>query len=90
MACGCTVASSNVGAIPEILEYEGEKAGICFAPQNADEVANAAKVLYDDDTYRMQLSEKAREKVYGSYTTEKIWPQLTDIWKHVISQEERT
>lgn len=89
MACGCAVASSNVGAIPEILEYEGEKAGICFMPQDADEVAKAAKALYEDDTYRMQLSEKAGKKVYGSYTTEKIWPQLTDIWKHVISQEER-
>ena len=85
MACGCAVASSNVGAIPEILEFEGEKAGICFAPRNADEVANAAKTLYKDEAYRMQLSEKAREKVYSSYTTEKIWPQLTNIWKHVIS-----
>ena len=80
MACGCAIASSNVGAIPEMLEYEGEKAGICFTPESADEVANAAKALYKDDTYRSKLSEKAREKVRNTYTTEKIWPILTNIW----------
>ena len=85
MACGCTVASSNVGAIPEILDYKGEKTGICFKPQSADEVANAVKQLYEDDAYRASLSEKAREKVRGTYTTEKIWPQLTNIWKQVNS-----
>ena len=81
MACGCTIASSNVGAIPEILNYKGESAGICFNPESADEVAKAANTLYKDDSYRTQLSEKAKEKVYSTYTTEKIWPQLLNIWR---------
>ena len=81
MACGCTIASSNVGAIPEILDYKGETAGICFNPQSADEVAKATNALYKDDAYRTQLSEKAKEKVYSTYTTEKIWPQLINIWR---------
>lgn len=81
MACECAIASSNVGAIPEILDCKGEMAGICFNSQSADEVAHAVKALYKDDAYRIQLSEKAKEKVYSTYTTEKIWPQLTNIWR---------
>ena len=81
MACGCAIASSNVGAIPEILDCEGETAGICFNPQNAGEVAHAVNALYKDDSYRTKLTEKAKEKVYGIYTTEKIWPQLLNLWR---------
>lgn len=81
MACGCTVLSSDVGAIPEILDFNGETAGICFSPQSTDEVANALNALYKNKTYRIHLSEKARKKVYSTYTTEKIWSQLANIWK---------
>lgn len=81
MACGCAIASSNVGAIPEMLDYKGEMAGICFKPQSADEVANAAMALYKNDAYRIQLSKKAKEKVYSTYTTDKIWPQLLNLWR---------
>jgi glycosyltransferase involved in cell wall biosynthesis len=81
MACGCAIASTNVGAIPEILNFKGEIAGICFEAQNAKEVTNAVNKLYKDDIYRKQLSEKAKEKVYSTYTTEKIWPQLLNIWR---------
>ena len=85
MACGCTIASTNVGAIPEMLEHKGERAGICFNPQSADEVAHAANAFYNDNVFREQLSEKAKEKVYSTYTTERIWPQLTNIWEYVNS-----
>lgn len=87
MACGCPIASSNVGAIPEILDCDGVTAGICYPPQSAKEVAQAANALYADDTYRKRLAEKAKEKVYSKYTTEKIWPQLTNIWKDVNNRE---
>ena len=68
-----------------MLEHKGERAGICFNPQSADEVAHAANALYNDNVFREQLSEKAKEKVYSTYTTERIWPQLTNIWEYVNS-----
>lgn len=80
MAGRCAIASSNVGAIPEMLEYEGESTGICYAPGSADAVADAINTLYEDDTLRNNLTEKAREKVIGNYTLQKIWPQLTNLW----------
>ncbi|MBQ5742340.1 MAG: glycosyltransferase family 4 protein [Bacteroidaceae bacterium] len=81
MDCGCAIASSNVGAIPEMLEYNGEMTGICFNPQSAEEVTNAVNALYKDDTHRIQLAEKAKEKVYNTYTMEKVWAQITNLWK---------
>ena len=81
MACGCAIASSNVGAIPEMLDYKGETAGICYHPQKTEDVVNAINALYKDDTYRKQVSEKAKEKVYRTYTMEMVWPQLINIWQ---------
>lgn len=81
MACGCCIASSNVGAIPEMLDYNGEKAGICYNPKSANEVEKALNTLYNDDMYRKQLSAKAKTKVYGTYTMKSIWPLLTNLWR---------
>ena len=80
MACGCTIAASNVGAIPEMLDYNGELAGVCYNPQSAEEVTNAVNKLYQDGNYRTQLTKKAKEKLYNTYTIEKVWSQLTKVW----------
>ena len=80
MACGCAIAASNVGAIPEMLDYNGELAGVCYKSQSAEEVTNAVNKLYQDDNYRTQLAKKAKEKLYNTYTIEKVWSQLTKVW----------
>lgn len=80
MACGCAIVSSNVGAIPEMLDYNGELTGICYNPQSAEEVTRAINKLYQDDNYRTQLTEKAKEKLYNTYTIEKVWSMLTKAW----------
>lgn len=80
MACGCAIASSNVGAIPEMLEYNGEMSGICFNPHSAEEVTKAVNALYKDDALRRQLAERAKEKLYAAYILQAIWPQLKNLW----------
>lgn len=80
MACGCAIASSNVGAIPEMLDYNGELTGICYNPQSAEEVTKAVNKLYQDDNYKTQLTKKAKEKLYNTYTIEKVWSQLAKVW----------
>jgi len=81
MVCGCTVASSNVGAIPEMLDDNGKMVGICYPPQNVDAVVQAVRVLCSDDEYKSRLSAKAKEKVHTTYTMKAIWPQIINLWK---------
>ena len=83
MACGCTIAASNVGAIPEMLDYNGELTGICYGPQSAEEVTKAVNKLYQDDSYRTQLTKKAKEKLYNTYTIEKVWSQIAKVWSTI-------
>ena len=48
------------------------------------------KTWFDEETIEVKTPvepEKAKEKVYSKYTTEKIWPQLTNIWKDVNNRE---
>jgi len=90
MACGCSIAASNVGAIPEILDYNGELTGVCYSPQSAEEVTNAVNKLYQDDNYRAQLSRKAKEKLYNTFTIEKIWPLLINLWQTLTDTSPET
>ena len=80
MACACAIASSNVGAIPEMLDCQGESAGVCYAPGSAAAVTDAINTLYKDNALRTSLTSKARNKVLGNYTLERVWPQLTSLW----------
>ena len=83
MACGCAIVASDVGAIPEMLDYKGASAGICFIPNSVDEVTKAVNTLYQDNDYRIQLSEMAKDKVLNTYTTNKVWLQLVRTWDSV-------
>lgn len=90
MACGCCIAASRVGAIPEMLDSNGEAAGLCFNPMSSDAVAQAVDTLYRDDELRNRLSERAREKVYCTYTMKQIWPQLIQLWSTKYSNKDNT
>lgn len=81
MVCGCAIASSNVGAIPEMLDNNGKMVGICYPPQNVDAVVHAVRVLNADEEYKSLLSAKAKEKVFSTYTMQAIWPQIKNLWK---------
>lgn len=81
MACGCPIASSDVGAIPEMLDIEGAPCGICYKPQSKEEVHNAIKTLLENPELRYSYAQKARERVYNMYAMPKVWEQLVEIWE---------
>ncbi|MBR5375539.1 MAG: glycosyltransferase family 4 protein [Paludibacteraceae bacterium] len=81
MACGCPIVSSNVGAIPEMLNINHNNAcGICFPPQNAEFVKNSVNRILNDEIQKREFSENAKHRVREEYTMSKIWNQLTKIW----------
>lgn len=80
MACGCPIVSSNVGAIPEMLDIDGDACGICFSPQSANEVYQAITSLIDNDKMKQTFVAKAKARVNNMYSMPKVWEQLINIW----------
>lgn len=81
MACGCPIVSSDVGAIPEMLDIDGDACGICFKARNIDEVYNAVCSLIDNDVLKQTLSAKAMERVNNMYAMPVVWQQMVKIWR---------
>jgi len=84
MACGCPIVATSVGAIPEMLNIEGEyPCGVCVLKQNVDELRNAIVDLLGNSSKAAVLGRNAKERVYEQYSMPKVWEQLVDIWKGV-------
>ena len=83
MACGCPIVSSDVGAIPEMLDIDGEACGICFKPQSADEVYRAVTSLIDDAELKKLYSSRGINRVNSLYAIPEVWGQISSIWKNL-------
>lgn len=81
MACGCPIVSSDVGAIPEMLDIDGEDCGICFPPQNVEAVYRAVISLIDDAERKKLYSSRGIKRVNSLYAIPEVWQQLVSIWK---------
>lgn len=80
MASKCPIVSSNVGAIPEILNISGMACGICFAPHNPKVVKDAIEILLNDKAKRDLFVNNAYERVIGKYSMPTVWSELTQLW----------
>lgn len=87
MACECPIVSSDVGAIPEMLDIDGDPCGVCFKPQSADEVNYAIRSLIDNQELKSLFAIKAKARVNSLYIIPKVWEQMVDIWKNEYSQK---
>lgn len=81
MACGCPIVSSDVGAIPEMLDICGDACGICFKSRSASEVKKAIECLLFDESLKGTFAQKAKLRVNEMYSMPKVWQQLVDIWE---------
>lgn len=80
MACGCPILSSNVGAIPEMLNVNDTSCGICFNPRSVSEIVDGINLLIDNVDLKQELSSKAQNRVNSLYTTPVVWKELVKIW----------
>lgn len=81
MACGCPIIATPVGAIPEMLDFNGENpCGICVPIKNVDELREAIGYLISDSNKAKYYGENARQRVNEMYVMPKVWGKLLGIW----------
>lgn len=81
MACGCPIVSTNVGAIPEMLNVNSEPCGYCINPMQVDEIISAVQSLLNDESLKKEFSALAYKRINAEYTMPKVWQQLVKMWR---------
>lgn len=81
MACGCPIASSNVGAIPEMLNINIDPCGLCYKPQSVDEIKKTINFIIFDEIKKTEFANKAKQRVHENYVLPIIWEKLLNIWE---------
>ena len=82
MACGCAIATTPVGAIPEMLDSaSGEPCGLCSEPRDAEGLRRNIQYFLDHPAEAREFGERAAKRVNEMYAMPKVWEQLVEIWK---------
>lgn len=85
MACGCPIVTTDVGAIPEMLDIEnGDNYGICVKPKQVKELRNAISKMLDDREFAISCGKNAQKRVKDLYSMPKVWEKMALIWKEVV------
>ena len=81
MACGTPTVTTPVGAIPEMLDMEGEPCGICVPPKDVEQLREAIISLLDSPGQKKLFAERSQKRVNELYSIESVWNQLYKVWK---------
>jgi glycosyltransferase involved in cell wall biosynthesis len=82
MACGKPVIASNIGGIPETLNYG--KAGLIFEPKNAADLFEKLEVMINDINKRKEIGEKARLYAESTFSFEVLKPVYLKFYQSLL------
>lgn len=83
MACGCAIISTNVGAIPEMLNSEEGNDNPCgkvIPPKDVDMLHTSMLEILSDNIQSEKMREAAFLRVHERYEIDKISQNLYKIW----------
>lgn len=83
MAAGCAIATTPVGAIPEMLEEDDEGCyGLMIPPREVESLQKAILRMLDDVQLKQECRANAKGRVKSRYNLEAVMNQLHAIWKN--------
>jgi glycosyltransferase involved in cell wall biosynthesis len=80
MALGRPIAASSVGAIGDMLSGG---CGFVFPPRDVEAVKAALFTLTKDESRRLSLGERARDKVYREYLGDRVFAHYLNLWQRL-------
>lgn len=84
MACECPIITTPVGAIPEMLQFNGNNpCGVCVEPQNVMQLKTAIEELLLDKDKAQEYGAEARKRVQREYAISVIWSKMVEVWNAV-------
>ena len=85
MACECPIVSTNVGAIPEMLDIaNGLGYGICVNPKEVEPLISAINQMLLNPQYAARCSINSKERVHSLYSIDRVWCMISETWKNVL------
>jgi glycosyltransferase involved in cell wall biosynthesis len=86
MACACPIIASAVGAIPEMLDIEGENnCGICTKPKSVEHLKIEINKMLEDRNFAISCGKNAQKRVNEQYSMSSIWKKLENIWQSSLN-----
>lgn len=83
MACGAAVLSTDVGAVPEMLDG----CGVVVPPRSPADLSAALAELMSDPDRRTALGERARAKAVREYGMDGVFARYLELWLRVGSSK---
>lgn len=81
MALGKPVVATDVGAIAEMIDAQGEHAcGVCVPPKDTAALQDALQRLLGRPQQCEEMGQDGRKRVEALYSTKAILEQLEEIW----------
>jgi len=81
MALEVPVISTKISGIPELIE--NGKEGFLVEPKNVEQLANAIKILLQDEDMRRKMGKRERKKIEEKFNIHKEVEKLLKIWQGV-------
>lgn len=84
MAAGKAILSTRVGAIPEMLDADGnEPCGLVVNPRDEEALVAALRKLLSEPELRQNLGRRAQAKARRAYTTDIVFDRLVRLWANL-------
>lgn len=81
MACGMPILTTNVGAIPDMIERKG---GIIVEPKDINSIKTSINKL-EERKVRLEMSQWNVKKVNSNYTINQVMDKIFEVYEKIIT-----